>query len=137
MLKDLPGTFEVVDIRPADQVADYNPTGARAVDLGDLLENQTWLAGDVPLVVIDRDGTLAMMAAGILSRKTRRPLKALVGGVEDYWRTIEMKFNRDRMITPAVTPDLVPIPVQPQTPPVEGSRPGNTPVKPVRKGAGC
>ncbi len=131
MLKDLPGTFEVVDIRPAAQVNDYNPVGARSVDLGDLLENQTWLAGDVPLVIVDRDGTLAMMAAGILSRKTRRPLKALVGGVEGYWRTTEMKFNRDRMIAPAVTPNSSPAPVQPLT------VPDNAPVKPVRKGAGC
>ena len=144
MIKDLPGTFEIVDIRPAEQVRDYNPTGALAVGISDLLSNQSWLAGDVPLVIVDRDGTLSMIAAGILSQKTRRPIKALMGGVEAYWREIETGFIRDRMLRdesvtgggstkpaqdrqPALPSlhDPAPVPSAPATP------------KPVRKGAGC
>ncbi|PKL47750.1 MAG: MBL fold metallo-hydrolase [Candidatus Riflebacteria bacterium HGW-Riflebacteria-2] len=146
MLKDLPGTFEVVDIRPAAQVLDYNPVGAVAVDLVDLLESPKWLAGDVPLVIVDRDGSLAMIVAGILSRKTRRPVKALLGGIEAYWQQIETGFIRERIIESGKTvgapdhgsakpdfPAAVPVIKEPMTP---KSSPQSSP-KPVRKGAGC
>ncbi|KAF1080616.1 MAG: MBL-fold metallo-hydrolase superfamily [Candidatus Rifleibacterium amylolyticum] len=142
MLKDLPGTFEIVDIRPAAQVNDYNPVAATAVDIIDLLENKSWLAGDVPLVIVDRDGSLAMMVAGILSRKTQRPIKALLGGLEAYWQHVEAGFIRDRMIEPAGGASQM-MPAQPQKP-APGSVPEvKEPVappaseKPVRKGAGC
>ena len=158
MAKDLPGTFEIIDIRPFEQVEDYNPTGARVVDLGDLLENQTWLVGDVPLVIVDRDGSLAMMAAGILSRKTHRPIKALLGGIEAFWRATELGFMRDRMIMPSVNPIAVPSAPLVEPPPVgSGERPTFSPLdsgeitpqqnqpatpavpaaKTIRKGAGC
>ncbi len=140
MSKDLPGTFEVVDIRPADQIEDYNPTGARPVDLGDLLESPAWLAGEVPLVIVDRDGSLSMIAAGILSRKTRRPIKALLGGVEGFWRATEAKFIRDRVIMPSTGQ----MPVSPSENPLAAPAAPDVPVapaapspKPVRKGAGC
>ncbi|PKL41827.1 MAG: MBL fold metallo-hydrolase [Candidatus Riflebacteria bacterium HGW-Riflebacteria-1] len=141
MIKDLPGTFEIVDIRPADQVRDYNPTGAMAVGISDLLSNKGWLVGEVPLVIVDRDGTLSMIAAGILSQKTRRPIKALMGGVEAYWRDVETGFIRDRMLLPDETPksganvmparDLQPLQSAPPTPVAPAS------AKPARKGAGC
>ncbi|MDD2999712.1 MAG: rhodanese-like domain-containing protein [Candidatus Riflebacteria bacterium] len=128
MIKDLPDTFEILDIRPAEQVQDYNPTGAKAVDLAELLESHKWLAGDVPLVIVDRDGTLAMMVAGILSRKTERPIKALLGGIESYWRETEMGPVRDRILAPSV---------QPLNSPVKQLNQPVMPAKPVKKGAGC
>ncbi len=151
MIQDLPGTFEIVDIRPLEQVEDYNPTGARVVDIGDLIESQSWLAGTLPLVIVDRDGTLAMMAAGIISRRTSRPIKVLIGGIEEYWHATEMKFTPDRMIIPSMAP------VSGPNEEVSGDRPAIKPVdsgemppsqetpsapeipqkKPVRKGAGC
>ncbi|MBU1105513.1 MAG: MBL fold metallo-hydrolase [Candidatus Riflebacteria bacterium] len=141
MIKDLPGTFEIIDVRPADQVRDYNPTGAKAVDIGDLIENQTWLAGDVPLIIVDRDGTLAMIVAGILSRKTRRPIKALKGGIEAYWNEVETGFIRDRILPVAPTSSKdQPQPVLTAPVVTPGSTPpAQTPAapKPVRKGAGC
>ena len=146
MIRDLPGTFEIIDIRPFEQVEDYNPVGAKQVDIADLLENLSWQAGDVPLVIVDRDGSLAMIAAGILSRKTRRPIKALLGGIEGYWRATEMKFMRERMLAPV---DGAPLPQgrnrllpglsnspQPVSP-VKSPVPAVPAAKPVRKGAGC
>lgn len=58
MIKDLPETFEIVDIRPAVEIQDYNPVDAQAVDLNELLVSQKWLSGDVALIIVDRDGTL-------------------------------------------------------------------------------
>ncbi len=146
MIKDLPGTFEIVDVRPFEQVEDYNPVGAKQVDIADLIENLTWQGGDVPLVIVDRDGSLAMIAAGILSRKTRRPIKALLGGIEGYWRAAEMKFMRERMLAPGSSAPVSPaqnqlVPGQRNEPlpmpPVKAPVPSAPTAKPVRKGAGC
>ncbi|HOY68311.1 MAG TPA: rhodanese-like domain-containing protein [Candidatus Ozemobacteraceae bacterium] len=90
IVKDLPGTVEIVDIRPAPATAEYNPVGARSVDIADLLRSPAYLAGTVPLVIVDRDGSLAMMVAGILQQKTKRPIKALHGGLEAYWAETEI-----------------------------------------------
>ncbi len=141
IIKDLPGTVEIIDIRPKSQVERYNPTGARAADISDVLENLTYLAGDVPLIIIDRDGTLAMMVAGILSRKTKRNIKAVIGGVESIWREVEMKFG-ETMISPSTGKN-----VSPSAPsyggesvtPSGNSVPRETAPaeKPKRKSAGC
>ena len=85
MIQDLPGRFQIVDIRPAAHFNDYQVPGSENVDLADLLENPAYQNGVGPLVVVDRDGSLAMMAAGILSQKTQRPVKALYGGLQAYW----------------------------------------------------
>ncbi|MCC6450727.1 MAG: MBL fold metallo-hydrolase, partial [Candidatus Aureabacteria bacterium] len=85
MIADLPGTFELVDIRPVAQFSDYHLPGSKNVDIADLIADPAFLAGTVPLVVVDRDGTLAMAAGGILSQKTKRPIKVLHGGLSRYW----------------------------------------------------
>ena len=84
-MMDLPGTFQLVDIRPAEHFADYHLPGSTNVDVADLISNPAYLTGAGPLVVVDRDGSLAMMVAGILSQKTERPIKALYGGLAAYW----------------------------------------------------
>ena len=86
LAKDLPGTFDLVDIRPADQFSDYHIPGSRNVDIAEVLNNPAYLTGAGPLILVDRDGTLAMQIAGILSQKTQRTIKALHGGLEIYWR---------------------------------------------------
>jgi len=91
LIKDLPGTFDLVDIRPAEAFQDYALPGARNAELADVLENPGYLTGAGPLIIVDRDGSLAMMAAGILSQKTKRPIKALHGGLEAFWEESEMK----------------------------------------------
>lgn len=89
LLMDLPGTFDLVDIRPPAHFSDYAIPGAVNVDVADLLGDASWLTGAGPLIIVDRDGSLAMMAAGIISQKTARSIKALHGGVEAYWAESE------------------------------------------------
>jgi rhodanese-related sulfurtransferase len=84
LVTDLPGTFELVDIRPPAQFADYGLPGSKNVDIADLIGNAAFLAGPVPLIIVDRDGTLAMVAGGIISQKTERPIKVLMGGLSGY-----------------------------------------------------
>jgi glyoxylase-like metal-dependent hydrolase (beta-lactamase superfamily II) len=90
LMMDLPGTFLLVDIRPPEHFADYHLPGSEHVDIGELMANPAYLTGAGPLVIVDRDGSLAMMVAGILSQKTERPIKALFGGLEAYWREADV-----------------------------------------------
>jgi rhodanese-related sulfurtransferase len=131
LLQDLPGTFQLVDIRPKEQFADFSLPGAENVDLAELLNNPSYLTGAGPLIVVDRDGSLAMMVAGILSQKTERPVKALVGGLSAYWS--ETAFAGQ---TPAAAPAVAPNAVAPAAPKA-GAAPGSVPAKPKKKSAGC
>lgn len=136
LIKDLPGTFDLVDIRPPQDFADYGIPGARNVDIADLIGNPAYLTGAGPLIIADRDGSLAMQAAGILSQKTQRTIKALYGGVEAYWQTIELAPAVREVPLPA-RPGLVPSPpaAAPAQPSVQPKP--ETPVAPKKKSAGC
>jgi hypothetical protein len=74
-----------------------------------------------------------MMAAGILSQKTKRPIKALHGGLEAFWEATELKGAVRAVPLPApdAPPRAAPAPAGPVTP---------TPAAPApakRKSAGC
>ena len=132
LLMDLPGTYDLVDIRPADQFADYHLSGARNVELADLISNPAFLTGAGPLVIVDRDGSLAMAVGGILSQKSERQIKVLFGGLIAYWRDVEMGGPIKAVpLAPAATtsPAAQPsTPAQPET---------QTPQPPKKKSAGC
>lgn len=91
LIKDLPGTFDLVDIRPPEAFQDYALPGSRRAELADVLDNPGYLIGVDPLIIVDRGGSLAMMVAGILSQKTKRPIRALHGGLEAFWEETELK----------------------------------------------
>jgi glyoxylase-like metal-dependent hydrolase (beta-lactamase superfamily II)/rhodanese-related sulfurtransferase len=132
LLMDLPGTYDLVDIRPSEQFADYHLSGARNVELGDLIGDPAFLTGAGPLVIVDRDGSLAMAAGGILSQKTERQVKVLFGGLDAYWRDAEMGGPIKAVpLAPAAsaTPS-----VQPATPAQPASQ---APQAPKKKSAGC
>jgi hydroxyacylglutathione hydrolase len=90
-LLDLPGTFDLIDIRPPEAFAVYNLPGSVNVDVADVLQNPTFLKGTGPLILVDRDGSLAMAVGGVLSQKTWRPIKVLFGGLEAYKKELEAK----------------------------------------------
>jgi glyoxylase-like metal-dependent hydrolase (beta-lactamase superfamily II)/rhodanese-related sulfurtransferase len=85
MMLDLPGTFELVDIRPADHFADYRLPGSVNLTIDQLLADPDVAARDLPLVIVDRDGSLGMMVAGMLAQYSTRPIKVLYGGLQAYW----------------------------------------------------
>jgi len=126
MLTDLPGTYDLVDVRPAEQFADYHLPGARNVELADLLSDPTFLTGAGPLVIVDRDGSLAMAVGGVLSQKTERQVKVLFGGLSAYWSEAEMG-------SPVKAVPLVPAS---STPPTVQPAP-QAPQAPKKKSAGC
>lgn len=90
MMMDMPGTFSLVDIRPSTHFADYGLPNATNVELATILDNPGFLTGAGPLVIVDRDGSVAMMVGGILSQKTQRQIKVLYGGMEAYWYESDM-----------------------------------------------
>ncbi|MEW6250345.1 MAG: rhodanese-like domain-containing protein [Planctomycetota bacterium] len=90
LVKDLPGTYELIDIRPAEQFADYHVPGARNVPIAEALASAALISGQTPLILVDRDGSLAMAVAGILAQKSARPIKVLQGGAEAYWEADEL-----------------------------------------------
>jgi len=87
LAKDLPGTFDLVDIRPADQFKDYHIPGSRNADIAEVLNNPAYLTGVGPLILVDRDGSLAMQIAGILSQKHRGPSRPCTAAWRPFGRT--------------------------------------------------
>jgi glyoxylase-like metal-dependent hydrolase (beta-lactamase superfamily II)/rhodanese-related sulfurtransferase len=132
MLMDLPGTFEVVDVRPPAQYADFSLPGSMNADIADVIANPAYLNGVVPLVIVDRDGSLAMAVGGILAQKTLRPIKVLFGGLEAYW-------NESGTPQPPAAPAPATAPVfKPAVPaPTPAAPAPATPKPPKKKSAGC
>ncbi len=138
LIQDLPGTFDLVDIRPLEAFQDYALPGARRAELADVLDNPGYLTGTGPLIIVDRDGSLAMMVAGILSQKTKRPIKALHGGLEAYWEETELKGAVRAVTLPSVgtRPQAPPGVASPPRPAAPAPAP-STPAPAKRKSAGC
>jgi rhodanese-related sulfurtransferase len=135
LMMDLPGTFDLIDIRPAEHYKDYSLPGSANVDIADLINNPAYLTGAGPLIIVDRDGSLAMAAGGILSHKTQRPIKALYGGLESYWRQSELSPGtlitipqQTKPVSPPTVPSATPSPSEP----VE-----QKPQTPKKRSAGC
>ncbi len=131
LMMDLPGTFQIVDIRPAEMFADYSIPGSQNVDIGELASNPSYLVGTTPLIIVDRDGSYAMALGGILSQKTQRPIKVLYEGLESYW--MESDFGGIPMPT-GTTPQIRTAP--PASSPMPVIPPATQPVT-KKKSAGC
>ncbi|MBN2526758.1 MAG: MBL fold metallo-hydrolase [Deltaproteobacteria bacterium] len=86
MMVDMPGSFEIVDIRPPQAFAEYNLPLSANIHYADLITDSHFVESRKPLVIVDRDGSLAMAAGGILSQKTNRRIMVLHGGLTDYWK---------------------------------------------------
>ena len=151
MMMDMPDAFQLVDVRPAEHFADYNIPGSENVELAEILDNPSFLTGVGSLVIVDRDGSLGMMVAGILSQKTQRNVKALYGGVQAYWNESDVGSSAQSMAKPSLarptlarpisaSPNLSsPISASPR-PPTPASSTSVSPqpaTKPKRKSAGC
>ena len=131
LMMDLPGTFQIVDIRPAEMFADYSLPNSKNVDITELATNPSFLVGTTPLIIVDRDGAYAMALGGILSQKTQRPIKVLYEGLESYW----MESDSVPMSMPqGPTPQTRTAPPAASPSPVA---PSGTPPITRKKSAGC
>jgi hydroxyacylglutathione hydrolase len=141
MMMDRPGMFEIVDIRPPEQFADFSLPGSINADIADVITHPAYLNDTVPLILVDRDGSIAMAVGGILSQKTQRPIKVLYGGLEAYWNDSVAPLPREApAAAPAATPAADPAvkPAAPAAPPVTPGAPAPAaPETPKKKSAGC
>ncbi|MEO8384493.1 MAG: rhodanese-like domain-containing protein [Betaproteobacteria bacterium] len=135
MLLDQPGMFEIVDVRPSAPYADFSLPGSINASIADVIANPAYLKGAVPLIIVDRDGSLAMAVGGILSQKTQRSIRVLFGGLEAYWSD-----------SAALQPPAAPASVQPVKPAAsvpanaKPAAPASAPAgnaAPAKKSAGC
>jgi rhodanese-related sulfurtransferase/glyoxylase-like metal-dependent hydrolase (beta-lactamase superfamily II) len=137
-IMDIPGTFDLVDIRTPEAFADYSLPGAVNVDLAEVMSSPAYLTGAGPLILVDRDGSLAMAVGGILSQKTKRPIMVLHGGLEAYWQESSLAPAGTGMtVSPGqgtAQPPAVKAAPAPSTPPAAPTAP---PQKPKKKSAGC
>jgi hydroxyacylglutathione hydrolase len=141
LILDLPNSFELVDIRPPEAFTDYHLPGSRNADIVDVMNSPAYLAGPIPLIIVDRDGSLAMSVGGILSQKTSRPIKVLHGGLDAYWTELEFKSAVRETPMSGTAPAVVQPPAQtapPGGPPAAPApAPTPTPAPPKKKSAGC
>jgi glyoxylase-like metal-dependent hydrolase (beta-lactamase superfamily II)/rhodanese-related sulfurtransferase len=132
MILNSPTAFDLVDIRPPEHFSDYHIPGAKNVAVADVLSTPVFLTGAVPLILVDRDGSLAMAIGGILSQKTERPLQVLSGGLEAFWSETDRKSGQKTVLGSSR-----PV-IQPPVPQPETITPPAAPASPAkRKSAGC
>jgi rhodanese-related sulfurtransferase len=147
-----PAGLEIVDIRPASEFAGYALPGSLNIDAAAVLADESFAAGQGPLVLVDKDGTRAFVLAGALSRKSSRQVLVLRGGLEGWWAAMELGMAVKETplgdapgpvpAAPAAAPSGAPgsAPGQGATPPA-GSAPAApaapAPQPPTSKNAGC
>ena len=136
-LMDLPGSLDVVDIRPAWQFNEYHIPGAVNVPVQELMTNPAYLNDKRPLVIVCRDGHISAAVGGALMQKAHRPIRFLSGGVVRYY---------DEIMRPkGILSDTMPSGVPSQSPALKAPTPGGTPAAPAapvpppkkKKSAGC
>ena len=135
-LMDLPGSLQIVDIRPGWQFEEYHIERAVNATPADVLNNTAYLIGKTPLVIVCRDGSLSAAIGGAIAAKTERPIRYLSGGMLRYWEEIMRPAGviSDKSTRPMTSP-----PVAPEQPGAAPPPPA-APKKPLAKkriSAGC
>ena len=127
-LLEQPGSYHVVDVRPAWQFAEWTLPGAVNVQSEALAAHLAALPADSRIVLVDRDGSHAFALAGALMAQTpERLLRVLHGGL--------IAFHRDVVLGGAAAPTSLapPAPVAPNA----AAAKSPSPATPKKRSAGC
>ena len=90
VLASQPEAYAVIDVRPAAQFAEWRIPGSVNVALSQLGAHVRALPEASRVVLVDRDGTAAFAAAGaLLAADPKRPIRALLGGVQAFYATTQ------------------------------------------------
>lgn len=136
-MMDLPGSMQVIDIRPAWQYSEHHIDGAVSTTPGDVLNNASYLVGKTPLVIVCRDGSLSAAVGGTIAPKTDRPIRYLSGGMVRYWEDVMRPPGLISDRSPAMTAPP-PVPKAPSgTPPPAPPPAAPKPAVKKRVSAGC
>lgn len=136
-MMELPGSMEIVDIRPGWQYGEFHIPGAASVPVDQLLNSPAFRVDKRPLVVVCRDGSLSASVAGALVEKGSRPIRFLRGGMMSYFDEVQRPGG--------IRSEAVPLPASPpaeklSTPPAKApAAPAAAPPAPPakKKSAGC
>jgi len=130
VLLEQPGSYVVLDLRPAWQFAEWSIAGARNVALDDVVAQMQSLPADARVVLVDRDGSLAFAVAGaLMNGRSDRVLRVLHGGLQAYHREIVFGSGTAPMTAAPATETSSP------TPPTTTTTPTPAPIK--KRSAGC
>ena len=131
-LMDLPGSLDVVDIRPSWQFNEHHIPAARNVTVADLISSPAYLVDKRPLVIVCRDGAIAAAAGGALVQKAQRPVKFLSGGMVRYYAEVVRPSGvvSDTTSPPPATAPVAAPPAAPAPPPAPAPAP-------KKRRAGC
>jgi hydroxyacylglutathione hydrolase len=101
-LEDLPETFELVDIRPAKGFEEFNLPGSINVDVAEVMQNPIYLRGTGPLILVDRDGSLAMAVGASSPRRPGVPSRYCTAA----WRPMPGSLASSFQVRPLPSPNL-------------------------------
>lgn len=146
-----PAGFEIVDLRPQAEFADYALPASLNLEPAAVLADESFASGTGPLVLVDKNGTQAFAVAGVLAQKTSRPVLVLTGGLAAWWAAQEKGMAVKEVPladqpAPTSAPASTPAgpagpatPAQPAAPqPAAPGSPENpAPQPPAAKSAGC
>jgi rhodanese-related sulfurtransferase len=140
-VSDLPGSFDVVDVRPAWQFAEYHIPGSVNMPPEQAMNSAGLVTDSRPLVMVCRDGLVSAAIAGQLVQKGQRPIRVLAGGVARYYDEIARPAGIASTPTPMKTapPASAPAPAAAPaaTPASAPAAPAPAPAAPKKKSAGC
>ncbi len=125
VLLEQPGSYTVLDVRPAWQFAEWTVPGAANVALDDLAARLAALPADARIVLVDRDGSTAFAAAGaVMTMQPGRLVGVLVGGVQGYHREVVLGSAHAMPggTAPAAAPAPTAAPAQPPAQPTTKKR---------------
>jgi hydroxyacylglutathione hydrolase len=138
-LMDLPGTLDIVDVRPLPQFAEFSIPGSQQAPVEQVMGNVAWLNDKRPLVIVCRDGSVSAAVAGALAQKGTRPIRFLLGGVARYYDEVMRPSGIQSEavpLTPASAPQLAP--AKPSSAPAPApAAPTPAAPAPKKRSAGC
>jgi glyoxylase-like metal-dependent hydrolase (beta-lactamase superfamily II)/rhodanese-related sulfurtransferase len=136
VLLDQPASYEVIDVRPAWQFAEWSIPGSKNVQPDDLAAHLDATAADARIVLVDRDGSMAFAIAGALMQaRPERTLRVLLAGLQSYHRDAVLGGTSPQRAHD--TPAARPTPPRPATSPAPAPTPAPTPAPKKKRSAGC
>ena len=139
-LMDLPGSVDIVDVRPAWQFNEYHIPGAVNVAVAEMLSNPSYLVDKRPVIIVCRDGSISAAIGGALIGKAQRPVRFLAGGMLRYWDEVLRPAGIHSEAVPMTAPSSAGPPRQPSVSPAPTApapAPAAPPATPKKKSAGC
>ena len=145
ILLDIPESVQIVDVRPQSRFNDYHIPGSVNESISSLLNDPKWLSGEVPLVLVCRDGSISMAIGGVLSQNSQRSIHVLYGGVQAWWKSVRsLGSGKGKSVGAGPSGDTSGAPCPLRTVPAQSFESNQSvqpvqpaPVKTKRRSAGC